>query len=110
MLAMFVEKIIVFPTEFSENTKIIQAHDLQISFIRNVRMEGSDPWNLHKLPEDYCLPAEYELGMIMDDIGFEFPDSPDKRRGKTKGKFKIRVKPCRKTFHWEHGDARITEI
>ena len=71
MLDIFVEEIIIFPADFSEDLIIRESEHLEISLIRDIGMKGSYSRNLEKLSEENCLPSEYELCMEVNNIWLE---------------------------------------
>lgn len=110
MLTMLVEKVIVFPSEFSEYTEIIESDDLQISLIGYIGMKCPDSRNPEEFSEDDRLPSEDKLSMVMDNIRLECPDLFDERWRKGKCDLEIWVEECRKSFNGDNFDTWVLEI
>lgn len=110
MFAVFVEKIIIPPTKLSENPEFFQTNNTQVSFIGNIGMERSYAGNFHKFSEDYGLPPEYELRMVMNNIWLKIPNLVYKRGCKTKSNLEVRIEKCRKSFYRKYLDTRILKI
>lgn len=110
MFAVLVEKIIIFPSKFSEDMKVLEAYHFEISFIRNVGVECPNAGDFQYLSEHDCLPPKYKLRMIVDNIGLKFSDFLNKRGSENKSDFKVRIEKGGKAFHWKNFNTVVFEI
>lgn len=110
MFAMLVEEIIIFPSQLSEDMKVLETYHFEVSFIRNIGMKCPDAGDFQYLSEYDCLPSKYKLRMIVDNIGLKFSDFLDKRGSENKSDFKVRIEQGRKAFHRKNFNTRVLEI
>lgn len=110
MLTMFIEKIIIFPTNLTKYFEIFHPDNFEISFICYVSMKRSDSRNTQNLPEYYCLPTKYKLRMKMNNIWFESTNPFHKSRSEGKSNLKIWIKKCRKSFYTQYLNAWVTKF
>lgn len=99
MLDIFVEKIIVFPTDFSENLIVREPEDFEISFIGDIGMECSNTGYLEKFSKKNRLPPEDELRMEVDNIWLECEYLSEYPWCEGKGKLELRIEE-----RWESTD------
>ena len=110
MLDIFVEEIIIFPADFSEDLIIRESEHLEISLIRDIGMKSSYSRNLEKLPEENCLPSEYELCMKVNNIWLELENLSQNPWCEGEGEPELRIEECRKTADREDLDSRTGEL
>lgn len=106
---LLVEEIIVFPSHFSEDPHI-ESDDLQVAFICDVGMEGSDDGLLEHLRHDDRLPSDDELRMEVDDIGVEILYLPDEIWRESECDPEIRVEDGRDSLDRKDFDILMGEF
>ena len=110
MLDIFVEEIIIFPADFSEDLIIRESEHLEISLIRDIGMKGSYSRNLEKLPEENCLPSEYELCMEVNNIWLELENLSQNSWCEGESESELRIEECGKSADREDLDSRTGEL
>lgn len=109
-LAMFIEKVIIFPTNFAKYLKIFHPDNFQISFICYIGMKCTDSRNTQNLTKHYCLPPKYKLCMKMNNIWLKSTDSLNKSWSKSKCNLKIWIEKCRKSLNRKYLNTRIMKF
>ena len=110
VLDIFVERIIVFPTNLSEDLIIRESENFEISFISNIGVEGADTGNLEKLAEEDCLPSKHELCMEVNNIWLECEHFSQYSWCEGEGESELRIEKRWKSTDCEDFDSETGEL